>query len=314
VVGGFSGPGDATRPAAWRSVDGRGWQPVRFAPRTGSYYGPLQVIMSVACAEGRVAMVGARSGGSHGNPRVSTWKLAADGAMTEVDAPFETYGGERAVNVGQLAAGPAGFLIAGNRSGGAAVWLSPDGSAFRLREDAPGLASDAARTTVARDALSTPDGRWLVVGGTAPRGTAAGSPAAWLTRDGGRFTGVAVPASGGGFAELQRVVRLGADVVAVGPRGGAVGAWLAHDGVWALGGTFPGTEVQSVAVAHDALVAAGTPTALWRSVDGGRSWRALGVPDRGFGPSPPPDVPVSVAARPDGLLLAAGDRVWTAPA
>ena len=48
----------------------------------------------------------------------------------------------------RLVAGPAGFLITGNRTSGAAVWTSPDASEFEIIEAAPGLASDAARRDV----------------------------------------------------------------------------------------------------------------------------------------------------------------------
>jgi hypothetical protein len=302
AVGGVLGPGDATRPAAWDSTDGHAWRSVRFVPLPGSFYGPQNLISSVACADGRVAMIGARPGGAHGIPRVSTWRLRPDGAMAEVGAPFETYGGDSAVNVAHVAAGPAGFLITGNRSSGAAVWLSPDGAAFRLIENAPVLADDDAQSTVARDAAAGADGQWVVVGGAAPKQSADQSPAVWLTRDGSRFARVPVPAPAG-YNELQRVVRLGADIVAVGPRGGALGAWRAHGATWTQEGSFPGTSVESVAVAHGSLVAA-AGAHLWRSADGGRSWTALAPPAGAT-------APMAVAGRPDSLLLAAAGRLWT---
>jgi hypothetical protein len=302
AVGGVLGPGDTTRPAAWAGTDGHAWRSVPFVPLPGSYYGPQNLIYSVACADGRVAMIGARPGGAHGIPRVSTWRIRPDGAMAEVGAPFETYGGDSAVNVAHVAAGPAGFLITGNRTSGAAVWLSPDGGKFRLIEDAPVLADDATRSTVARDAAPGADGQWVVVGGVAPKASADQSPAVWLTRDGSRFARIPVPAPAG-FNELQRVVRLGADVVAVGPRGGALGAWRAHRTTWTQEGTFPGTNVESVAVAHGSLVAA-AGAHLWRSTDGGRSWTALAPPAGAT-------APMAVAGRSDSLLLTAGGRLWT---
>jgi photosystem II stability/assembly factor-like uncharacterized protein len=144
----------------------------------------------------------------------------------------------------------------------------------------------------------------VVVGGIAPKESADQLPAAWLTRDGRRFARPAVPAPAG-YNELQRVVRLGDDIVAVGPRGGGLGAWRAHAGTWTQEGTFPGTSVESIAVAHGALVAA-AGARLWRSTDGGQSWRALAAP---AGAS----APMAVAGRPDAILLAAGGRVWTLP-
>jgi hypothetical protein len=303
VTGGVLGAGDTTRPAAWTSTDGRAWRSVTFAPLPGSYYGPQDLISSVGCASGRVAMIGARPGGAHGIPRVSTWRLSG-GRMAEVGATFETYGGDRAVNVAHLAAGPGGFLITGNRTSGAAVWLSPDGAGFRLYEDAPGLAGDATHQTVARDAVAGPDGRWVIVGGSASKNSADQAPAVWLTTDGSRFGGAEVPAEPG-YNELQRVVRLGAEVIAVGPRGQTLGAWRGPP--WTEAGTFGqvGVGVQALAAADGRLIAA-AGAGLWLSADAGGSWRALPAP-AGAGST------LALAGGPHTVLLAGGGRVWTAP-
>jgi hypothetical protein len=308
-VGGVLGAGDATRPAAWTSTDGHAWRSMTFAPLPGSYYGPQDLISSVACAGGRVAMVGAKPGGAHGIPRVSTWRLAG-GKLDEVSAPFETYGGDRGVNVAHVAAGPAGFLITGNRTSGAAVWLSPDGTDFRLFEDAPGLANDATHQTAARDAVAAADGQWVIVGGSAVKNSIDQAPAVWLTRDGSGFTRAGVPANPG-YNELQRVVRLGDGIVAAGPRGSALGAWRApgtgpRD--WREAGTFGRSTdgVQALAVAGGRLAAAAGGT-LWRSADGGGTWTSL-PPPAGAG------APLAVAGGPHGVLVAGAGRVWTAPA
>ncbi len=172
AVGGIQAADGTIRPAAWT---GSPWQAVPFVPPATSYYGPRQLIRSVACAGGRVAMVGAWPGGAHGNPRVSTWRRLAHGSMTENQAPFETYGGDTAVNVGPIAAGPAGFAIAGNRSSGAAAWFSPDGAEFTLTESRrPGSFAD--------DVQAQPDGRWLIVGSVGDQ------PAAWTTDAGAAWT------------------------------------------------------------------------------------------------------------------------------
>src|SRR4051794_16445487 len=63
VVGALQPPGGDPSPAAWESTDGRAWRSVRISPAPGSYYGPRQVIYSVACADGRIAALGAQSGG-----------------------------------------------------------------------------------------------------------------------------------------------------------------------------------------------------------------------------------------------------------
>jgi hypothetical protein len=285
---GSGSTGSGSGPAAWRSVDGSTWQPVPFEPLPASYYGPRQVITSVACAGGRVAMIGAVPGGAHGNPRVSTWRLSG-ARMVENAAPFETYGGDTAVDVGFLAAGQSGFAIAGNRSSGAAAWLSSDGRTFGLFEDAPGLAGK----TVARDAAELPDGRWVVVGGAG--GVLDQQAAAWITTDGSSWVRADPPAASG-FNEIQRVVRDGDDLVAAGMRGTSFGLWRWHAGAWTTGSTFGGdpSGVRSLAVAGGKPVVVG----------GG-----LYVDGRSV-PSPAP--PVAVAARGSSILLAGQHGLWLA--
>jgi hypothetical protein len=302
AVGGVLGPGDATRPAGWTSTDGRTWRTIVFAPLSTSLYGPQNVIYSVGCADGRVAMIGSRPGGAHGIPRISTWRLTPDSAMTEVFAPFDTYGGDNGVDAAHVAAGPDGFLIAGNRVSGAALWLSPDGAAFHLFENLPGLSNDPTHRTAARDGVEGADGRWVLVGGRAPTTGLDQAPAAWTTTDGRDVTRVAVPAPAG-FNELQRVVRLGDDVIAAGARGDRAGAWREHAGTWTQAGAFAGTAVQSLTVAGTEVYAA-ADAKVWRSDDRGDSWKAYPVPKGAA-------APMALAGRPGSLLLASGGRVWT---
>src|SRR3954447_20594620 len=122
VVGGRAAPDGETSPAAWESAGGRSWRSLTLAALPGSYYGPRSVLYAVACANGRIAAIGSRRGGGHGKPRGRTWYQRPDGSLAEAAAPFETYGGDTAVDVGRIAGGPSGFLIAGNRTGGAAAW------------------------------------------------------------------------------------------------------------------------------------------------------------------------------------------------
>ncbi|AEV81526.1 hypothetical protein ACWT_0513 [Actinoplanes sp. SE50] len=285
--------GDDTRPAAWSSPDTVTWTPVTFAPLPDSFYGPHEVISTVACAGDRVTMLGGAPGGAHGNLRISTWRRLPDGRMAENPAPFATYGGDTAVDTEHLAAGPAGFAVAGNRSSGAAAWLSPDGAGFRLFENAPGLAGPG---TAARDAVPLPTGGWAVLG------SRNGHAAAWITVDGSRWTGDDPPAAGG-FTELQRGIPDGADLLAIGPHDRRLAVWRRHDGTWsALGdfGTAP-TGVASLTRANGRFIAAGD--GLWSSVDA-RRWRAVDVPEN----------IVAVAGR-DRLLLAvaAGTLYVTTP-
>jgi hypothetical protein len=282
-----------THPAAWTSTDGKTWSAVTFRPLPTSYYGPNQVIQSVACAAGRVAMIGAIPGGVHGNPRVSTWRLDG-GVMAENPAPFETYGGEKAAGVGRIAAGPAGFAIAGDRVTGAAAWLSRDGRTFRLVEDAPGLASDAGHQTMARDAAYLDDGRWAFVGGAAVKNSLDEQAAVWLTSDGTTWTRDDPP-DAGGYNEIQRVVRDGSDLVAAGVRGDRFEVWRWHAGRWTTAPAFGGdaSGVRSLTLVGGKPVVAGG--GLW--VDGSSR-------------SAPAD-PVAVAGRGNTLLLASTDGLWS---
>jgi hypothetical protein len=60
-------------------------------------------------------------------------------------------------------------VIAGNRFGGAAVWVSGDATEFRVIERAPGLANDQRGSTLAVDVVAS-RGDWIVVGSFTPKG------------------------------------------------------------------------------------------------------------------------------------------------
>ncbi|WIM96958.1 hypothetical protein ACTOB_000440 [Actinoplanes oblitus] len=269
AAGALPTAGGETRPAAWRSPDAVTWTPVTFVSLPGSFYGPRQVISQLACAGDRVVMLGGAPGGAHGNLRISSWHRLPDGRMAEDPAPFATYGGDTAVDVAHLAAGEHGVAIAGNRSSGAAAWLSPDGREFTLFEDAPGLAGPG---TAARDVVELPDRRWLVAG------SRNGRAAAWTSVDGASWSSLDPP-DAGGYTELQRVIRDGDDVLAAGPLGTAFAVWRLRAGVWARLATFGGapTGVQALTRVNGRFVVAGG--GLWESADA-REWRAVGVPER----------------------------------
>lgn len=288
VAGGLRTSSGDTRPAAWSSADGSAWRAETFAPLPSSYYGPKQVITSIACDGDRLVMLGAVPGGAHGNPRVSTWRLEG-GVLRENQAPFETYGGDRAVDVSRMAAGPSGFAIAGNRSSGAAAWLSPDGRTFTLFENAPGLAGP----TIARDAVALPDGRWMLVGGAPVRNSADEQAAAWVGAGGRSWTRSDPPAATG-FNEMQRAVRQGGDVLAAGSRGTSFGLWRWHDGAWTAGKTFGGDPggVRSLTIAGGKPVVAGG--GLW--IDGDAVTT--------------PGLPTAVAGRGEMLLMVTADGLW----
>ncbi|MFG1873145.1 hypothetical protein [Micromonospora arborensis] len=307
LVGGVADSSGGTRPAAWTSVDGTTWTVVTVRP--DSFYGRQNVFLSVACRDGAAALVGAKVGGAHGYPRISTWRQVTDGALVEVQAPFETFGGPTAVNVSRLTAGPQGWLIVGNRSAGAASWVSsPDAAEFALVEGAPELASDAVGVTWAFDAVATSSG-WLAVGGLLPAGRIDRDPAVWSSPDGRSWRRTVLP-GGSEYEELQRVALVGGVPVAVGLRGSTFGAWRQEAGGWVAAGTFgrragagvPG--VASLVTSGDRLFAAvtdGARQSVWVSTDRGGSWREVAIP---LG------VPAGVDR--DVSLVAVGDRCWLA--
>ncbi|TDC25268.1 hypothetical protein E1211_31080, partial [Micromonospora sp. 15K316] len=205
VVGGVADPAGATRPAVWSSADGVTWSVSRLVP--SSFYGRRHVLYAAACRDARLAALGTVSGGVHGNPRIGGWVEGADGAVREVAAPFERFGGPRAVSAARLVAGPCGWLIVGSRVDGAAVWASPDGREFTLREGLPELAGDRRGRTAAYDGLATGSG-WLVVGAVSPAGGTALAPLAWTSPDGLVWRRAELPAPGG-RGQAQRVVSVG---------------------------------------------------------------------------------------------------------
>ena len=116
----------------------------------------------------------------------------------------------------------------------------------------------------------------------------------------------------------------GGTPVAVGLRGRAFGAWRQEAGKWQAVGRFGAAAatgapaVRGLTVAGDALIAAtsdGVDHALWRSADGGRSWRAVQAP---AALPVGADRAVVIAASDDVILLLGDDgragRAWVAAA
>jgi hypothetical protein len=322
VVGAVVSADGATRPAAWSSRDARRWSAIRPTPHTP--YGEVAILYAAGCRDGRLAAIGAQSGGAHGNPRVTQWYLRADGLLDEVPAGLDLYGGGDAVNVGRIVGGPAGWLIVGNRVFGAAVWTSPDATAFRPVGRAPGLASDGDLTTLAVDA-ATYRGGWVVVGSGRRAGQAGSDPLAWTSADGRRWQRAPVgDATGDGYRVLQRVTAYGDALVATGVDGDRFAAWAVDGGAWHLAGRFgelgAGGSVQQIqgfVAAGGRLWAAGTDGrayGLWASRDGGRTWGSAPVPTRLAAGGA--DRVMTVTGAGSDLLLIADDgrrgRAWLA--
>jgi hypothetical protein len=317
VVGAVLGAGDASRPAAWSSADGRTWHQMSLQPF--SFYGKLQTLYAAACKDGELAAVGAKSGGAHGNPRISTFYAAGD-ALIEVGAAFTLYGGSEQVNLGRIAAGPKGWLIAGNRVSGAAAWLSPDAKTFEIVEKAPGLASDAGLDTLAEDGYVGSDG-YTLVGGGLPHGRLDHDPFVWTSPDGHAWTRVALPHDDQ-YEDLQRVVRVGDQLVGLGVHGEGFAAWYGSGGRWQAGGRFSGGGsplggVRSATVGGTTVYVSaqdGTRYGIWASTDTGRTWRSVTMPPGDHPAGSERSVALAAAG---GLLLAAADdgtrgRLWVA--
>lgn len=309
VVGAVIGSDGESRPAAWTSVDAQRWRPMVLEPR--EYWARRAILKSVGCRGEQVAAVGSKSGGAHGNPRTTSWYQRPDGTLVDVPADFELFGGPAAVSVSRIAAGPSTWLIAGNRSSGAAIWISEDATDFRLRDDDPALSSDDELMTGAVDVVH--DGRsWTVVGRAAEADTSRWIPMAWTSPDGARWERQNVP-DAGPFSDLQRVVRSDRGLLAVGIRDDRFGTWHRTGGVWQAGESFSPVPadiqgpryVSGLALAADhalATVSDGKRFRLWAQTDEG--WREVRTPTR---PTVTGDAQMTVAADDGTVLLLTDD-------
>lgn len=322
IVGAVAQPDSATRPAAWTSTDGTAWTAMPLTPAAGSYYGPRSVLSSAACRESQLTVVGGKPGGAHGNPRISTWhhEPGADqvGGLVENSARFELYGGPKAVNVGHIAAGTSGLLMAGNRSSGAAVWTSQDAVEFQIVEGAPELASDDRGVTWAFDVAPGGD-RWLAVGGIIPPGRIDRDPLGWTSGDGRTWRRLVAPASSA-YEEMQRVRTVAGRSYAVGLRGEAFGAWRLEGDSWVERAVFGSTDEPGVPVVGSlaatgtrllTTVSTGATHQLWSAADSGRRWRQVDLP---AAVTAGPESALAVAAEDAIVLLVADDgqagRAW----
>jgi hypothetical protein len=302
VVGAVVSPDGATRPAAWTSADGRAWRSLALEP--GDYYSRRAILYSVACGGGRVAAIGAKSGGAHGNPRTATWRLRDDGSLRAVTASFELYGGPHALSVNRIASGPDAWVIAGARSSGAAAWVAGTGATgFRIVDHDPGLASDASRTTSALDVVH--DGSaWTIVGRAEQTGRVSPVPQAWVSVDAARWTRQEVPSRTSGFADLERVAREGDGLLAVGIRDHRFGTWRRTGGRWQATESFGSLDRHGTGAPFVSGLAAADGNAVTTASDGAvfRTWAR--TRDRGWRPVTTPSRPVSNG---DDLLTVAAD-------
>lgn len=308
-----------TRPALWASPNGSDWNAVPV--KAGTYWGRRAILNSAACSQGRIVAVGARSGGAHGNPRVTTFYLNDADELVDVRAIFTQFGGVSATNVGPISGGPDGWLIVGNRLSGPSAWTSDDPRGFTLVEGEPGLTADGDVESLAQGASWDGD-EWVMVGAGAKSGSSLNrDPLAWSSPDGLRWTPEKMP-SGARSEDVHRVTVLPTgEMVAVGLTGDRFAAWTRVAGSWALPRQFghvvedwTGAPYVASLVTGPAGVLAtvsnGAVYELWHSSDGAQ-WRALDVP---VVPTVAGDHTLAAASG-DGLLLVADDgsggRVWT---
>jgi hypothetical protein len=320
VVGAVIGPDLATRPAAWASTDGHTWHSLAVAPT--AYYARRNILTAVACRDGRIAAIGSRSGGAHGIPRVSSWYQRGDGALVDAVAPYTLFGGSQAVDVGRLGAGPRGWVIAGDRTSGAAVWTSPDATRFTLHDRDPALASDRFAETSAVDVVADDHG-WTVVGRAEVSGRAGPVPMAWTSPDGVRWSREQVPPASAEYADLQRVLALGDRLVAVGLRGEQVAVWWRDRNRWRVGPALGPLDPRRRSAPFVSGVAAAGAEVLATASDGSRFTLWSGRPGGPFAevrtpmrPTVSGDHQLTVASDGASVLLLADDgsrsRLWLA--
>jgi hypothetical protein len=306
-----------TRPAVWFSPDRETWTSVPVDART--YWGRRAILNSIACSRGRIAAVGARSGGAHGNPRVTTFWM--DGrTVVDVRAVFTQYGGVSATNVGPIAGAPTGWLITGNRTSGPGVWFTDDPREFTRVEAEPGLTDDGDLDSLAQGAGWSGE-EWVVVGAGARTGRHLDpDPLAWTSPDGLTWTPDEVPAAEAA-EDVHRVALLDdGRLVGVGRSDDRFAAWVRDEEGWHEPVTFGAIAeewhgapyVASLAptpIGVVATVSTGDHYEMWQT-DDGRTWERVDVP---LEPQTAGDHTLMVAAGEDLLVVAdAGDggHVW----
>ena len=309
-----------TRPAAWFSTDRTSWTVGRTSGAR-TYWGRRAIINSVACSRDRLAAVGARSGGAHGNPRVTTFRVDDDGRLVDVPAVFTQYGGVSATNVGPISGGPSGWLIAGNRTSGPGVWFTDDPREFTRVEAEAGLTDDGDLGSLAQGAGWAGE-EWVLVGAGARTGRHLDQdPLAWTSPDGLAWTPESMPAEPVN-EDVHRVVGARGRAAARGrAQRRAFAAWVRDDDGWEESTAFGeiadswrgAPYVASLARTSAgvlATVSTGDHYELWQT-DDGRDWRQVAVP---LTPETAGDHTLAVAGGEELLLVAdagEGGRVWS---
>ena len=201
------------------------------------YYAAQAILGSVGCADGRLAVLGAKSGGAHGLPRTATWHQRADRSLAVVPAPYLRFGGTASVAVSRLVGGSDGFLIAGTRASGAAYWTSANGAVFHLHAGVPTLADTRRLQTQAEDAVDDRHGWFLV--GTSTELLGHLYATVWRQADDATWARTTLP---GGrtvtTADRAASVGLGLGPLVAGVLDDRFGLWLLRRGSWTLQSSF----------------------------------------------------------------------------
>jgi hypothetical protein len=201
----YSGPlikGGTRKPVLW-SRDAQGsWHEVPLA--VTSFYGAQATFASLS-AYGRLVALGAVAGGAHANPRPSFF--VGDAArLREREQNFYVYGGENAVGIVSVAAGPRTLLMVGqwapdgHRASGA-LWTSADGTRYVRHDEIPGLGDSAGgQITTSPQAAAAIGDRFVVVGSVTDltKPSLSVAPAVWAS-DGTTARAGSLPSPGGGF-------------------------------------------------------------------------------------------------------------------
>jgi hypothetical protein len=311
LVSGQQGSGDAARPGLWRGGGSGGWRPVDLVPTT--YYGHRAVLFRVASDGRRVVALGRRIGGTHGNPRITSWTGTPD-ALHETEQPFELFGGPDAISVTDLAMTGDGGLVLGawahhGDPAGVAVWRQ-QGDTWQRSDEAAGLRSevtDVGSELTTPAAVTTRGGEPVLVGWTVHlAGGEIGLRASLWQPAGSGWQEVRLPAGGDAQA---RAVACSEDVCTV---AGSVAGRLA---VWQV----RGADVTAVAVPavdvtdRDAVVATAAGSSVWMSVEDGESSHLLVVDAQTVRPvSAPPGRVLALAGREAvTALVREGDDTWS---
>jgi hypothetical protein len=200
----YSGPlikGGTRKPVLWvRSADGT-WAQARL--KVTSFYGAQATLASLS-AYRRVIGLGAVAGGAHANPRPSFF-VGDSTTLAEHEQNFYVFGGENAVGIVSVAAGPQALLMVGqwapdgHRASGA-LWTAADGLVFVRHDEIPGLGDSlGGQRTTSPQAAAAIGERFVVVGSVTDlsKPTLSIEPAVWLSGDGTSVTaGSLTPTAG----------------------------------------------------------------------------------------------------------------------